>query len=91
MRNFVSIYSPRLLKIREAFRLAYIYWANLIKNGWSVPLPYMLKRSMIASLAKLCNAKKLVETGAYPSLVPWSLEKNFKKYGRLKFASLLQK
>ncbi len=79
LRNWVSRLAPWAVRLAERLRIAFYYLPSLHIEGLRLPMPYMLKRGMIARLAKVSGAKILVETGTYLGDTPWQLRHLFER------------
>jgi hypothetical protein len=49
------------------------------RNGWSTPLPALIKRAIIKAAACRFKAEILVETGTYLGDTPWFFRKDFRR------------
>ena len=49
------------------------------KDGWSLPLPDLMKRSILSKLAKDHGAEVFVETGTFRGDTPWCFRDDFRK------------
>jgi hypothetical protein len=55
------------------------YAKRLQKNGWSLPLPDLMKRSILSKIAKDHAAEVFVETGTFRGDTPWCFRNDFRK------------
>lgn len=78
-RNRICGLLPGLVSLIERLRIAFRYLPSLHREGLSLPLPYLLKRGVIARFARRCGSRLLVETGTYLGDTPWQLRHLFEK------------
>lgn len=79
VRNLISAVVPGLVALLERLRIAFRFLPKLGTDGFSLPLPYLYKRGMIARTAQRFGARALVETGTYMGDTPWMLRKRFER------------
>jgi hypothetical protein len=72
-RNRLFGLFPRVAKAIERARLAFGYLPRLEQGVAFLPMPYQIKRGMIARMAMRSGARVLVETGTYLGDTPWQL------------------
>ena len=78
LRNRLTALLPGLA---EAYQ-NYCCWRHLKswrRSGWSVPLPALIKRSIIKAEARRFRAEILVETGTYLGDTPWFFRRDFRR------------
>lgn len=84
----------KLRKIERANRLAELFpaWSDFNerlkvfkyaklwqKNGWNLPLPDLMKRSILSKIANEHGAEIFVETGTFRGDTPWYFRADFRK------------
>lgn len=79
IRNLICSWFPWALALVERLRIAFFYLPSIFRDGQKLPLPYLLKRGLIARLAVRSGSKILVETGTYMGDTPWQLRHLFDK------------
>jgi hypothetical protein len=79
LRNLVCALFPWLFTWLERLRFAFVFLPRFAKDGLSLPLPYLLKRAILARAAARCSAEMLVETGTYMGDTPWHFRHRFKR------------
>jgi hypothetical protein len=77
LRHKLSRWFPTLIAFLERVRFANLHLKNFSMVGWSLPLPYYLKRSILIRFAILSESKLFVETGTYLGDTPWQLRNHF--------------
>lgn len=77
LRNLICSLCPWAVALLERLRIAFHYLSSIHRNGQSLPLPYFLKRGIIARIALRSGSKVLVETGTYMGDTPWQLRHLF--------------
>jgi len=77
LRNLASSWFPKPLQLIERWRFAFVHLRRFNSSGWSLPMPYLLKRSMLIRFAQLSNSRQFVETGTYLGDTPWHLRHLF--------------
>jgi hypothetical protein len=66
----------------------YCCWCHLKswrRSGWSVPLPALIKRSIIKAEARRFRAEILVVTGTYLGDTPWFSRRDFRRIYSMEF------
>ena len=79
IRNLICSWFPWAVSLVERLRIAFFYLPSIFREGQKLPLPYLLKRGLIARLAARSGSKILVETGTYMGDTPWQLRHLFDK------------
>lgn len=79
LRNRLCALMPWAVSLLERLRMAFGYLPKLFRDGQKLPLPYLLKRGIIARMAVRSGAKVLVETGTYMGDTPWQLRELFER------------
>lgn len=77
LRNRICALFPWAVAFLERLRIAFHYLPSLFREGQTLPLPYLLKRGIIARFALRSGSKLLVETGTYLGDTPWQLRHLF--------------
>jgi hypothetical protein len=79
IRNSICNKLPWLVRWVDQWRFATIHLARYHQNGWSLPMPYLLKRSIISRFAQLSQSRQFVETGTYLGDTTWYLKGQFER------------
>lgn len=77
LRNKICSLCPLAVALLERLRIAFYYLPSIHRDGQRLPLPYLLKRGIIARIALRSGSKVLVETGTYMGDTPWQLRHLF--------------
>ncbi|OQW92615.1 MAG: hypothetical protein BWK78_01130 [Thiotrichaceae bacterium IS1] len=78
LRNLLISTLPQLAEFYEHVRLLRFSrkWRT---QGWSVPLPYLIKRSILKAEALRNRAEILIETGTFLGDTPWFFRRDFQQ------------
>jgi hypothetical protein len=77
-RNRLISWFPWISSLSETRRL--ILAGNEWRRcGWTVPVPYFVRRAMLVTEARACGARVFVETGTFLGGTTWSLRNHFEK------------
>lgn len=87
-RNRILTLCPFLIRLSEYRHLA-MAARTWRQNGWTVPVPFFVRRAMLISEAKAIGADTLIETGTFLGDTTWSLRDKFRKIHTVEVAPKL--
>lgn len=76
--NRLSAHFPGWNDFNERLKL-FKYAARWQKEGWSLPLPDLMKRAILKRIATEHRAEVFVETGTFRGDTPWCFRNDFRK------------
>ncbi len=76
--NRLASLFPAWNDIKECFKI-FVYARRWQKNGWSLPLPDLMKRAILKKIAEEHAISVFVETGTFRGDTPWFFRNNFRK------------
>lgn len=79
LRNVACALFPWLFNWLERLRFGLVFLPKAEKYGLTLPLPYLLKRAILARAAARFGAEVLVETGTYMGDTPWFFRHRFRR------------
>jgi hypothetical protein len=88
-RNALIAAAPWAFSLRLRARFAFYTLPRWHHAGWELPLPNLLKRSILVRYARLHQLTALVETGTYLGDTPWALRKTFAEIHTIELSPVL--